>query len=202
MFFFSAATYNGHRIHYDKEWARESRRLRRRAGAGPASGGAAGPRARRLDRGRGTPGVVLGAEPGGRLSGPAAHLRRRRSPASASPTTGDRAGRSRSSPAAATTRPDARARRRSSCRGAERRRDRAAWRGGHRRHRRVARRTPSDPAADVHPRPVRGVGEDGRRGRRRRSRHVSTACSPTASPNRRCSHRPRCANTSACLGFR
>lgn len=23
MFFFSAATYNGHRIHYDKEWARE-----------------------------------------------------------------------------------------------------------------------------------------------------------------------------------
>src|SRR5579875_759685 len=22
MFFFSAATYNGHRIHYDKEWAR------------------------------------------------------------------------------------------------------------------------------------------------------------------------------------
>ncbi|OBH58188.1 MaoC/PaaZ C-terminal domain-containing protein [Mycobacterium sp. E2479] len=24
MFFFSAATYNGHRIHYDKEWAREN----------------------------------------------------------------------------------------------------------------------------------------------------------------------------------
>lgn len=24
MFFFSAATYNGHRIHYDKEWARET----------------------------------------------------------------------------------------------------------------------------------------------------------------------------------
>jgi hydroxyacyl-ACP dehydratase HTD2-like protein with hotdog domain len=23
MFFFSAATYNGHRIHYDKEWARD-----------------------------------------------------------------------------------------------------------------------------------------------------------------------------------
>jgi len=23
MFFFSAATYNGHRIHYDKQWARE-----------------------------------------------------------------------------------------------------------------------------------------------------------------------------------
>ncbi|WP_319431052.1 MaoC family dehydratase [Mycobacterium sp. RTGN5] len=23
MFFFSAATYNGHRIHYDKDWARE-----------------------------------------------------------------------------------------------------------------------------------------------------------------------------------
>lgn len=23
LFFFSAATYNGHRIHYDKEWARE-----------------------------------------------------------------------------------------------------------------------------------------------------------------------------------
>ena len=23
MFFFSAATYNGHRIHYDKHWARE-----------------------------------------------------------------------------------------------------------------------------------------------------------------------------------
>ncbi|APE16283.1 acyl dehydratase [Mycobacterium sp. WY10] len=24
MFFFSAATYNGHRIHYDKEWARDT----------------------------------------------------------------------------------------------------------------------------------------------------------------------------------
>lgn len=24
LFFFSAATYNGHRIHYDKEWARET----------------------------------------------------------------------------------------------------------------------------------------------------------------------------------
>lgn len=24
MFFFSAATYNGHRIHYDKQWARET----------------------------------------------------------------------------------------------------------------------------------------------------------------------------------
>ncbi|WP_006245966.1 MaoC/PaaZ C-terminal domain-containing protein [Mycolicibacterium tusciae] len=24
MFFFSAATYNGHRIHYDKDWARDS----------------------------------------------------------------------------------------------------------------------------------------------------------------------------------
>jgi hydroxyacyl-ACP dehydratase HTD2-like protein with hotdog domain len=24
MFFFSAATYNGHRIHYDKDWARET----------------------------------------------------------------------------------------------------------------------------------------------------------------------------------
>lgn len=24
MFFFSAATYNGHRIHYDKEWARDA----------------------------------------------------------------------------------------------------------------------------------------------------------------------------------
>ena len=23
MFFFSAATYNGHRIHYDKQWARD-----------------------------------------------------------------------------------------------------------------------------------------------------------------------------------
>ncbi len=23
MFFFSAATYNGHRIHYDKDWARD-----------------------------------------------------------------------------------------------------------------------------------------------------------------------------------
>ena len=27
MFFFSAATYNGHRIHYDKEWARDGRGL-------------------------------------------------------------------------------------------------------------------------------------------------------------------------------
>jgi hydroxyacyl-ACP dehydratase HTD2-like protein with hotdog domain len=26
MFFFSAATYNGHRIHYDKEWARDTER--------------------------------------------------------------------------------------------------------------------------------------------------------------------------------
>src|SRR3954470_21760320 len=24
MFFFSAATYNGHRIHYDKDWARDT----------------------------------------------------------------------------------------------------------------------------------------------------------------------------------
>ena len=60
MFFFSAATYNGHRIHYDKDWARERGGLRRRARPGPAAGRPAGPRGHRLDRRRRTPGQLRG----------------------------------------------------------------------------------------------------------------------------------------------
>ena len=51
LFFFSAATYNGHRIHYDKEWARtvegyddvwHTVRCRPRCSAGPSGTGSAG----------------------------------------------------------------------------------------------------------------------------------------------------------------
>ena len=77
MFFFSAATYNGHRIHYDKALGHDRRGVRRRAGAGPAAVGAAGPRPHRLDRRPRPAGRLLGAEPGGRLPRRGTHLRRR-----------------------------------------------------------------------------------------------------------------------------
>jgi len=43
LFFYSAATYNGHRIHYDKEWARTVEGYDDVLVQGPLSGGAAGP---------------------------------------------------------------------------------------------------------------------------------------------------------------
>ena len=84
MFFFSAATYNGHRIHYDKDWARERRGLRRRPRAGPVAVGAAGPRAHRLDR-RPTDGWCASRcrTAPSRYPGRGTDLRRSRSPGSA-----------------------------------------------------------------------------------------------------------------------
>ena len=76
MFFFSAATYNGHRIHYDKGWATTSRatttfwyrvRCSRRCWPAPSPTGSAGAGGWSL----------LGAEPRGRVSRGGTDLRRR-----------------------------------------------------------------------------------------------------------------------------
>ncbi len=67
MFFFSAATYNGHRIHYDKEWASDREGYDDVLVQGPLQSALLARARHRLDRRRRSAGELLGAEPGGRL---------------------------------------------------------------------------------------------------------------------------------------
>ena len=67
LFFYSAATYNGHRIHYDKTWATEVEGYPDILVHGPLQGCAPGPRGHRLGRARRPPGQLRLPEPLQRL---------------------------------------------------------------------------------------------------------------------------------------
>ena len=195
MFFFSAATYNGHRIHYDKEWAaRPSRATTNVLVQGPLQaallaraltdwiGGAGGWWRSRCRTGR-SPSRARSSPSA--ASSPASGERRR--PGLVDLDIAGKRGGDVLMPGTATVALPQR--------GA--RRDRAARRGGDRRHRGAARRAQADRAAAVHARPVRAAGQDGHRGRRRRSRPaVNGLIDRTGSPSRTCSRRPPCRSTS------
>ena len=76
LFFFSAATYNGHRIHYDKEWARTVEGYDDVLVHGPLQAALLARAIGDWIGGRGRLVSFCGAEPGGRLSRPTAQLRR------------------------------------------------------------------------------------------------------------------------------
>ncbi len=67
MFFFSAATYNGHRIHYDKEWARDTEGYDDVLVQGPLQAALLARAITDWIGGRGRLGDVLGAEPRRRI---------------------------------------------------------------------------------------------------------------------------------------
>ena len=70
MFFFSAATYNGHRIHYDKQWARDVEGYDDVLVQGPLQAALLARALTDWIGGRRPAGGVLGAEPGDRPSRP------------------------------------------------------------------------------------------------------------------------------------
>ena len=192
MFFFSAATYNGHRIHYDKEWARDSEGYDDVLVQGPLQAALLVACAHRLDRRRRAAGGVLGAEPRDRLPGQELTFggvvtgeARRRADWSTSTSSGKR-GDDVLMPGTATVALPQRGDAVTGLRGE------AAIVG----IAELPAETQAERPAVVHPRPVRAAGEDGDRGRRRGSRCGQRACRRTASPSRTCSRRPRCPSTS------
>ena len=70
MFFFSAATYNGHRIHYDKEWARDREGYDNVLVQGPLQAALLSRAMTDWIGGGGRLVGVLGAEPCDRAAGP------------------------------------------------------------------------------------------------------------------------------------
>ena len=153
MFFFSAATYNGHRIHYDKEWARDVEGYDDVLVQGPLQAALLSRALTDWIGGAGRLVALLGAEPRGRPPGPGTDLRRR-GHRQAVDDEGlvdldifCRRGDDVLMPGTATVVSAA----------AGNAVTRPAWRSGHHRHRRVGRRTPPEPV-------------------RRRSRWTSTRC--------------------------